>query len=70
MITTAVFNGIEFRIKPNGAVEIFADRPSEVQIADLQKLLTSFFGNSNFSGSSSFMPLSAIVLQAARRTMS
>lgn len=42
MITTAVFNGIEFRIKPNGAVEIFADRPSEVQIADLQKLLTSF----------------------------
>ena len=28
MITTAVYNGIEFRIQPNGAVEIFADRPS------------------------------------------
>ena len=42
MITTAVFNGIEFRIQPNGAVEIFADRPSVVQITDLQELLTSF----------------------------
>jgi len=42
MITTAVFNGIEFRIQENGAVEIFADRPSVVQITDLQKLLTSF----------------------------
>ena len=42
MITTAVFNGIEFRIQPNGAVEIFADRPSVVQIKDLQELLTSF----------------------------
>jgi hypothetical protein len=42
MITTAVYNGIEFRIQPNGAVEIFADRPSVVQIADLQELLTSF----------------------------
>ena len=42
MITTAVFNGIEFRIQPNGAVEIFADRPSVVQITDLQDLLTSF----------------------------
>jgi len=42
MITTAVFNGIEFRIQENGAVEIFADRPSVVQITDLQELLTSF----------------------------
>jgi len=42
MITTAVFNGIEFRIKENGAVEIFADRPSVVQITDLQQLLISF----------------------------
>ena len=42
MITTAVYNGIEFRIQDNGAVEIFADRPSVVQIADLQELLTSF----------------------------
>lgn len=42
MITTAVYNGIEFRIQPNGAVEIFADRPSVVQITDLQELLTSF----------------------------
>jgi len=42
MITTAVFNGIEFRIQENGTVEIFADRPSVVQITDLQELLTSF----------------------------
>jgi len=42
MITTAVYNGIEFRVQENGAVEIFADRPSVVQIEDLQELLTSF----------------------------
>ena len=42
MITTAIFNGIEFRVQENGAVEIFADRPSLVKITDLQDLLTSF----------------------------
>jgi hypothetical protein len=42
MITKAIFNGIEFRVKEKGAVEIFADRPSLVKITDLQNLLTSF----------------------------
>ena len=63
MITTAVFNGIEFRIQENGAVEIFADRPSVVQITDLQELLTSFLKaqtstevqNNNHSLESSYM---------------
>ena len=36
---TIVLNGIELNLKEGGQVEVFCDRPSVVQIEDLQQVL-------------------------------
>lgn len=36
---TIVLNGIELNLKEDGQVEVFCDRPSVVQIEDLQQVL-------------------------------
>lgn len=36
---TIVLNGIELNLKEGGQVEVFCDRPSVVQIKDLQQVL-------------------------------
>ena len=39
---TIVLNGIELNLKEGGQVEVFCDRPSVVQIEDLQQVLRFF----------------------------